>query len=54
MDVVLAALNDTPSGRRLRLSLMAYGQGTIDEEELILLGLGLEVGDDRCNLTLPQ
>ena len=54
MDVVLAALNDTPSGRRPGLSLMAYGEGTFDEEELILLDLGLEIGDARCYFALPR
>ena len=54
MDLVLAALNDTPSGRRLGLSLMAYSEGTFDEEELILLGLGLEIGDARCYFALPR
>ena len=54
MDVVLAALNGTLSGRRLGLSLMAYGEGTLDEEELILLGLGLKIGDARCYFALPQ
>ena len=37
MDVVLAGLNDTPSGRLLGLFLIAYGEGTLGEEEFILL-----------------
>ena len=54
IDVVLAGLNDTPSGSLLGLSSMAYGEGTLDEEELILLGLGLEIGDGRSYFALPQ
>ena len=54
MDMVLVALNDTPSGRRLGLSLMAYSEGALDEEELILLGLGLEIGGAYCYFALPQ
>ena len=33
---------------------MAYGEGTFDEEELILLGLGLEIGDARCYFALHR
>ena len=50
----LAGLNDTPSGRLLGLSLITYGEGTLDEEELIFLGLGLEIGDARSYFALPQ
>ena len=44
----------TPSGRLLGLSLMAYGEGTLDKEELISLGLDLEIGDARSYFALPQ
>ena len=54
MDVVLAGLNDIPSGRLLGLSLMAYGEGTLDEEELILQGLGLVIGGARKYFASPQ
>ena len=37
MDVVLAGLNDTPSGSLLGLFLIACGEGTLGEEEFILL-----------------
>ena len=47
MDVVLAGLNNTPSGLLLGLTLMAYSEGTHEEEELILLGWGLEIGNAR-------
>ena len=33
---------------------MAYGEGTFDEEELISLALGLEIGDARSHFALPQ
>ena len=53
MDVVLAGLNDTPSGCLLGLS-WAYGKGIRGEEEYILLNLGLELGDARSYFALPQ
>ena len=53
MDVVLAGLNDTPSGCQLGPS-WAYSEGTLDEEEYILLSLGLELGDARSYFALPQ
>ena len=54
MDVVLAGLKHTLSGRLLGLSLMACGDGILDKEECILLGLGLEIGDARSYFALPQ
>ena len=36
MDVVLGGLDDIPAWRLLGLSLMAFGEGTLDGEELIL------------------
>ena len=53
MDVVLAGLNDTPSVCPLGFS-WAYGEGTFDEEEYILLSLGLELGDARSYFAQPQ
>ena len=52
MDVVLAGLNHAPSGRLLGLSLMAYGDGILDKEELILLGLGLDTACPVFGITI--
>ena len=54
IDVVLAGLNDTHSGGLLGLSLMAYVEGILEEEELVFLGLGLEIGVGRSYFSLPQ